>query len=367
MNKLNIFLTYLIIFLFFTINVFADINLKDFIFYNDLYNGKFWDLTVSKLQLNYFNQEWNLISGKGKNKTLSLRKELFPKILTISPYQFQILFNENDSPEFLKINLWNKGDVKIRNNLTQNQIINILENYFKDISNENIIINEKTDKISSKIKLKYKEFNIGESIWSFYIEKDEFITIYIKKNITYNDNIIESYISKKKKIDRNQEKEEFRQKIKENVVIRANGDVLIEGIPMIDQGEKGYCAPASCARVMNYYGFGGDEHIMAKIMGTTAYGTSLSDIRNSLKAVSSGLPVYAKEIDFSFSQIDKYIRSGIPVIWSIRHPAHLRLITGVNKKENLIIYSDSWGEIGIEQKMKFEKAKSLTKMLAVLK
>src|SRR5262249_53890016 len=33
-----------------------------------------------------------------------------------------------------------------------------------------------------------------------------------------------------------------------------DGDVFIPSIPMIDQGDKGYCAVASAARVLNYYG-----------------------------------------------------------------------------------------------------------------
>ena len=61
-------------------------------------------------------------------------------------------------------------------------------------------------------------------------------------------------------------------KIKENVQKNANGDVFIYGVPMVNQGQKGYCAAATSERVLRYYGIEMDEHEIAQLAGTSAKG-----------------------------------------------------------------------------------------------
>ena len=60
--------------------------------------------------------------------------------------------------------------------------------------------------------------------------------------------------------------------VKSGVEKRKNGDVVINGVPMVDQGEKGYCAAATAERVLRYYGLEIDEHELAQMAGTTADG-----------------------------------------------------------------------------------------------
>ena len=55
-------------------------------------------------------------------------------------------------------------------------------------------------------------------------------------------------------------------------VRRAGGDMYIDGIPMINQGRKGYCVPASVARVLQYYGIDTDIHELALLMETDCGG-----------------------------------------------------------------------------------------------
>ncbi len=42
--------------------------------------------------------------------------------------------------------------------------------------------------------------------------------------------------------------------LSKSVVREPSGDVLIPNVPMVDQGDKGYCAVATSARILNYYG-----------------------------------------------------------------------------------------------------------------
>lgn len=68
-------------------------------------------------------------------------------------------------------------------------------------------------------------------------------------------------------------------------------DVFIDNIPMVDQGQKGYCACASAARIYNYYGRNDmDQHAIAKIANSTAdSGTALNEMVSALKKVTKHL------------------------------------------------------------------------------
>ena len=50
----------------------------------------------------------------------------------------------------------------------------------------------------------------------------------------------------------------------------SNGDVVITGVPMVDQGQKGYCAAAVAERLLRYYGRTLDQHEIAQLANTTA-------------------------------------------------------------------------------------------------
>jgi hypothetical protein len=76
------------------------------------------------------------------------------------------------------------------------------------------------------------------------------------------------------------------------------GDVLITDIPMVDQGQKGYCVVASAERVMRYYGGRVDEHELAEIAGTSAEkGTSVPAMLDSLKKLSGRLHIKIRTVE----------------------------------------------------------------------
>ena len=75
-------------------------------------------------------------------------------------------------------------------------------------------------------------------------------------------------------------------KIVDNVIRDPRGDVFIDNVPMVDQGQKGYCAAATSERVLRYYGLQVDEHEIAQAAGTSAEGgTSLLGMKNSVSAI----------------------------------------------------------------------------------
>lgn len=74
--------------------------------------------------------------------------------------------------------------------------------------------------------------------------------------------------------------------ISANVVKDPRGDVFIDNIPMVDQGQKGYCAAATAERVLKYYGVDIDEHEVAQAAGTTAeQGTSILAMKNAIESI----------------------------------------------------------------------------------
>lgn len=69
-----------------------------------------------------------------------------------------------------------------------------------------------------------------------------------------------------------------------------NGDVWIRGIPMVDQGDKGYCAVASVARVLQFYGIQTDQHEIAQLAKSSAdFGTNPEQMIDVLKRVGAKL------------------------------------------------------------------------------
>ena len=75
--------------------------------------------------------------------------------------------------------------------------------------------------------------------------------------------------------------------LKKRIRTEENGDVYVGDVPMVDQGEKGYCAAAVMARVMGYFGLDFDMHQAAQVAGTkSSGGTQGSSMIDALKRIS---------------------------------------------------------------------------------
>jgi hypothetical protein len=73
--------------------------------------------------------------------------------------------------------------------------------------------------------------------------------------------------------------------LRNGVQREGNGDVKLS-VPMVDQGQKGYCAAATAERLLRYYGINIDQHAVAQLAETSAQGgTSLQGIVGALKAI----------------------------------------------------------------------------------
>ncbi|MGK0188971.1 MAG: hypothetical protein ACI9R3_004787 [Verrucomicrobiales bacterium] len=180
----------------------------------------------------------------------------------------------------------------------------------------------------------------------------------------------------------------------ENVQKSKDGDIWIKGIPMVDQGLKGYCVVASCQRLFEYYGIPCDQHQIAQIADAdAASGTSAVDMSAALDRIDYRFKMRFNKLfigepggqkfdtsskrktkpaftsDFEKELVES-IDDGIPLLWALavglheENPPllaqtagyHMRLIIGYNKATKEVIFSDTWGRGHEKKRMKLADA-----------
>lgn len=190
-----------------------------------------------------------------------------------------------------------------------------------------------------------------------------------------------------------------------NILARPNGDTLIGNIPMVNQGPKGYCVPATFERYLRYMQIPADMYILA-MAGQTKVGggTSLANIMNSIDGYiasqSRSMKEYAEPI--KLRTVKKHIDKGLPIIWTMFSSrayndfvnkrtkerlevsdwsawkdrtkkearavelrkdfftAHACMIIGYNAETNEIAVSDSWGPSYAERWVPVEQAEQVS-------
>jgi hypothetical protein len=200
---------------------------------------------------------------------------------------------------------------------------------------------------------------------------------------------------------------DLKSKLAKRVVKRENGDVIIAGIPMVNQGPKGYCVPATWERYLRYMGMPADMYILARAGGTNfGGGTSTARMAEGAKDL---LQAYGRKLDVLNGKIEtktisKAIDEGLPIMWGMfvdrnldrdnstitevrkkqqdwsawkkdvlkkrREAAkdvlpnpdsgHVRLITGYNPETEELACSDSWGPEFEERWMTYEEANAVS-------
>lgn len=180
-----------------------------------------------------------------------------------------------------------------------------------------------------------------------------------------------------------------------NVVKSGDGDVYIKGIPMVDQGPKGYCVVATAQRLFEYYGIPADQHQIAQVAGSDAQqGTSSLAMVEALgkidyrfktrfKIIGMGHTTGLVEVDEKKLTVGKrvgledflkairaHIDDGIPLLWGLtlgEYPeeppiaeqasgGHMRMIIGYNDQTERLIFTDSWGAGHEMKRMTYENA-----------
>lgn len=96
----------------------------------------------------------------------------------------------------------------------------------------------------------------------------------------------------------------------ENVKKDDKGFTWIDSVPMVDQGQKGYCVVASIERVARYFGAEMDQHEMAQLANSDEDGTNGDEMEKAFQKVTGKIHLRTlKHIEFSERQMEKDIRS----------------------------------------------------------
>jgi hypothetical protein len=78
----------------------------------------------------------------------------------------------------------------------------------------------------------------------------------------------------------------------------ASGDVWIGSVPMVDQGQKGYCAVACAERMLRYYGVDVDANEMAQVANSSSEGgTSARAMFDALKKLTARFRVRVQAVE----------------------------------------------------------------------
>lgn len=168
-----------------------------------------------------------------------------------------------------------------------------------------------------------------------------------------------------------------RMALTKNITRTPEGDVYLAGVPMVDQGAKGYCVAASCQRLFEYMQIPCDQHEIAQLVNVDAEsGANIFTMQKSLAKIDGQFKVAFKphinpELYYSsagkrrisqrqFSLIVKeHVDKGVPLLWALelgRFPeepplpgegqisgGHMRMVIGYNTAKNQILFTDSWG------------------------
>jgi hypothetical protein len=209
--------------------------------------------------------------------------------------------------------------------------------------------------------------------------------------------------------------EGLRELLQGHVVKRDNGDVVIGQIPMVNQGPKGYCVPATWERYLRYMEIPADMYLLAMAGNTGLGGGTYVD------AITSNVDIYVRRYGCKIQTVDpgldtkniaRHVDKGLPLMWTCyvsptvekaitartaerrkatdwdayakelkpvkkeyrdasfrdRNRAHMRMIIGYNAKTGEIAISDSWGNWAAERWLTVEEAVSTTQgYLCVIK
>ena len=197
----------------------------------------------------------------------------------------------------------------------------------------------------------------------------------------------------------------MRERMKGNVIHRPNGDIVVENIPMVDQGPKGFCVPATYARALLYAGVPADLYLLA-LLGRTDVGggTSVFAMESSARALAAtyGRSITSVSPNLDLAKLESFFEKGIPLTWAMyvdeginrdlslrlkdrasadpdawnkllepkrkaarslrKNPqnGHVCLLIGCNRKTGELATSDSWGPDFTERWITVEEARALS-------
>lgn len=115
--------------------------------------------------------------------------------------------------------------------------------------------------------------------------------------------------------------EDLKKRLIDSLVKAPSGDVYISQIPMVDQGPKGYCVPATFERAMRTMGMDADMYLLAMVGQSSAGGGTvvellLDGIRSQV--YNKGRRPKDEDVkELKIRDVKRYVDQGIPIMWSM--------------------------------------------------
>ena len=220
-------------------------------------------------------------------------------------YETRIWFAENGVSR-LELSLYNKGDAK--KPLESADLVSMLKTLREKLTPEGARVpspestNVGGGVLQKQITWKSREPAAAQLTWRYKKVKSGADTDFVRVtlvNAAGGTAAVKDALASKKA-------SQGRGSIKKNVVKVSSdsegntkakaGDVFIDNVPMVDQGQKGYCAVATSERVLRYYGQNVDEHEIGASAGSTAsQGTDVNAMYGTVNKIGRkyGLSIYS--------------------------------------------------------------------------
>ena len=206
----------------------------------------------------------------------------------------------------------------------------------------------------------------------------------------------------------NMDRETIKAELAKRVLKHDNGDVTIQEIPMVNQGPKGYCVPATWERYLRYVDVPADMYVLAMLGNSDmGGGTSFAATREGVDSYveAYGRRIESADVPLDVAHVSKFIDQGLPLMWGCcviedveksinlhtslrgmvtdwnsykqslatddkalppidpeeaRMHGHMRMIIGYNAQTDELAISDSWGENYAERWITVTEAQSIS-------
>jgi len=277
------------------------------------------------------------------------------KLLGTRPYSIA-LYAQSGSVSYISIVFANKGDVEglatgtgIGERKTSRDTRKAaLKNYKRWIKNDASHIEETLTSLlgkprsdsfgqgSSQMKERVKRWDVKRHSILLASPRDEYVALRIMPTALADAEGKSERVSDMDLI----------KKLAGRVVKRPNGDVIISDIPMVNQGPKGYCAPATWERYLRYLGIPADMYVLAmagntKVGGGTYMNELVDNAERLVRQYGRRMKRIKKSAKIRF--ISSYIDKGLPIMWLLRvNPDFYSQIDARTAERSNVVSWDRW-------------------------
>ncbi len=225
----------------------------------------------------------------------------FFKSLGARPYSI-VLHAENKLPVSISMVFANKGDTG--------------GDYKMQIDLDGKIIQASLSKLLGEPKRDYSDYgrylrwDVEDTTFLLAVERNEYVSLQIIPTKSWSTTGTPHIPF-----------EAMRKQLEERVVRKENGDTFLKDIPMVNQGPKGYCVPATFERILRYYSIPGDMYVLAMVGesragGGTYLGVMEQNLRREVRRNGRRWLTRSSKVDIK--EIKRCIDQGTPILWGMR-------------------------------------------------